>query len=723
MEINFLSGISPSKGINKGEQKRVFLQKSDSVEFKNKKETKERKQSLFKRFKTAFVALFSSLTTALAVIAVSNKKTAALRADNEKIKADNETMKSDNQSLKEQNQDLQTKNSKLQAQLDGIVLPENIDNIVADKVLELNLSGLSYSPTTRIGKEDKDLLSKNNNKNPVIVMPNKYEKTTNRSDAKQLDYPEFEEGKSYSFSFPYMGEVRLKCEDIDFSPIPRTFTNISEAYADSLQWNNDKIARDLMQNFYDGHGQTLGGIKFNVTPTENGKYTVRIEGKSTFSPDKAILLGESSKRYNDKAAGNYGEGLKMVVLKLLREKGAENVDIASANWNVNWQLQDSGLGKKVLAYELDEVPQFDGNYIQFDTDNVDFIKAIINSFDKFYHYNNPAFKCPDFENDMVAVKLIDEKADGKFFINGQAFEVGGSYDGMKSMNIAIKKKPPLKYNGEFIFDPSRDRTSLTKDNLEALGSWVISKENMSKEDAVKLIHSLEEYWGIGTFYGRQHDSAGASFVFGLLKGAYERRDLNIKFPSDKYIADDWKVSSNLKDMYVKAGYKLCCSYFADMGMTSIVDLVQETRKHTPVEPTKSEKNKILILKQAIDLLSDVLMEGNFFTPGELDTKIFIYDRSSELEDKAYKNVNGEAILDGKKSLGFWLDRTYINESSFSDAFATSLHELTHKYGGDESAAFSYKLTDVMQKVFEAINSNPNLAIQLKILEKAWNEQN
>ena len=57
MEINFLSGISPSKGINKGEQKRVFLQKSDSVEFKNKKETKERKQSLFKKFKTAFVLL------------------------------------------------------------------------------------------------------------------------------------------------------------------------------------------------------------------------------------------------------------------------------------------------------------------------------------------------------------------------------------------------------------------------------------------------------------------------------------------------------------------------------------------------------------------------------------------------------------------------------------------------------------------------------------------
>ena len=205
--------------------------------------------------------------------------------------------------------------------------------------------------------------------------------------------------------------------------------------------------------------------------------------------------------------------------------------------------------------------------------------------------------------------------------------------------------------------------------------------------------------------------------------AYDRQDLNIQFPSDKYVSDSWRVSYDLRKMYEHAGYKICSSIFQNIGMRSIEELVTETRKHTPVEPTSAEKNKILILKQAINLLNNVLTEGNFFTPEELDTKIFIYDRSSELEDKAYKRVNGEAILDGKKSLGFWLDRTYINESSFSEVFATSLHELTHKYGGDESAAFSYKLTDVMQKVFEAINSNPNLAIQLKVLEKAWNEQN
>ena len=39
--------------------------------------------------------------------------------------------------------------------------------------------------------------------------------------------------------------------------------------------------------------------------------------------------------------------------------------------------------------------------------------------------------------------LIDKDEKGKIFIAGQAFEVDGKYDGLKGMNIYIKKKPPL----------------------------------------------------------------------------------------------------------------------------------------------------------------------------------------------------------------------------------------------------------------------------------------
>ena len=694
-----VKGIMPSIGSSfatkKIESKKVFVEKRDEFEKTTKVEKKDFKtkaKEFFQKAKNALVVFGAAIVGGLTVFAT-------MKVKNDKIKEECE---------------------KIQKKFDEIVLPEDMQEKINEKLDNLKGTQLSYSPTTRIEVNTGNSKGYINN-NPISVLPEKYEKPNLRLDAKQLIHQQFVQGKPLHIEIPNSSEVKLSFDSSTVKPQPRTLTTVSESYADSLLWDNDKIARDLMQNFYDGHGQTLDGVKLDVQPNNDGKYTVRISGKSTFSADKAILLGESSKKDNANAAGNYGEGLKMVVLKLLREKGADEVNIAANNWNVNWNFEDSGFGKKVLAYKLDEVKPIEGNYIEFNTDNVDFIKAITKSFDRFYHYNNMAFSNPDFENDLMGIKLLEDGEKGTFYIAGQAFEVDGDYEGLDLMNIYIKKKPPQKYKGEYIFDPSRDRTSLNRDNLEALGKWVVSKDNMKKDDVIKLIHSLEDYWDIGTF-NFNHPTIGTAFISGIYEGAKYRDDINIKFPSDKYVAYDWGVSSGLQDMYKRAGYKICSSYFKYLGMPSIDTLVEETRKHKPIEPTESEKNKILILKDAIQLLSPVLKEQGLFSDEELDTKIFIYDKSSEAESKAYENVAGEAIVEKGKSLGFWVDRTYLNRENFSKLLSTSLHELTHKYGGDESENFSYKLTDVMQKVFEAINSNPNLATQLKVLEQAWEAQ-
>ncbi len=34
---------------------------------------------------------------------------------------------------------------------------------------------------------------------------------------------------------------------------------------------------------------------------------------------------------------------------------------------------------------------------------------MINTFDRFYHHNNIAFSCPDFENKIMDIKLTGEK--------------------------------------------------------------------------------------------------------------------------------------------------------------------------------------------------------------------------------------------------------------------------------------------------------------------------
>ena len=156
---------------------------------------------------------------------------------------------------------------------------------------------------------------------------------------------------------------------------------------------------------------------------ENGKYKVRIEGQSQYSQEKAILLGETTKRDNSKAAGNYGEGLKVVVLKLLKEYGASEVNIASDNWNVRFQPMKSNICEKdVLSYSLLKQEPIEGNYLEFETDNEELLKSLTSAINNFYHSNNTDFQNLDFENDMFAIKKLGENEKGSVYIAGQKFE-------------------------------------------------------------------------------------------------------------------------------------------------------------------------------------------------------------------------------------------------------------------------------------------------------------
>ncbi|MBQ9245568.1 hypothetical protein IJ182_04800 [bacterium] len=704
MEINSINNATGNVvifGKLKNYPKTATMQ-NDSIELestKSKKSTFKDKLKLFgEKVKIGLAALAGAVISGLTVFAVMNTK-----VQKEKVKTE-----------------------QLKQALDNVVLPEDFNDKVESKITELSSKELEYDPMKRVNISQTEEIYRQDDNEDAITMPLEREHTNNRADAKVLNYPKFDAKKPYHFEFPTSSEIKITKNEKNFTPQPLTKTTISESYADSLQWNDDKIARDLMQNFFDGHGQTLDGVAIDVNPTKDGKHKVRISGKSIYSADKAILLGESSKKDDLKAAGCYGEGLKMVVLKLLREKGADNVSITSGDWNVNWSFADSGINdKKVLAYELKETEHVDGNYIEFETDNNDFIEAILNSYDKFYHYNNPAFKCPDFENDKLGIKILnDDKAPAKLFIAGQEFEIDGKYNGLQGAHIFIKERPPIKDNGEYIFDPSRDRTSLTSDNIESIGKWLASEKEISKEDCTKALHSLIDYWESYPMFKMDHNGPVRSFTNGLIKGAYYRGDkLRIDFPDEKYVADSIRVSHELKDEYYNAGYKICHPFLEYLGMKSIETLVDKSRQHTPLQPTEAEKNKILILKDALKILAPLLKvkDQPLFTEEELSPTILIFDKDSPEESEVYKDTMAEAIIESRQSLGFWIDKTYL-KSNFADVLGTTLHELTHKYGGDDSSIFSYKLTDVLQKVLENITNNPNIAMQLRVLEEAWNAQ-
>ena len=544
-------------------------------------------------------------------------------------------------------------------------------------------------------------------------------KTTNRANMRVLDIPEIEPSGRFHFEMPKSEEMKVTQIDKtrNFTPRSDQMTNVSESYADSVQWNNDKIARDVLQNFFDGHGQTLDGVRFNFEPVGNGRYRVRIEGDSSYSADKAIFIGESTKRDNAKAAGNYGEGLKMASLKLIRDKGAKDVKIGSDNWDLTFKLMENDLtDKQVMGYDLEKTAKKAGNYIEFETDDRDLLETLRKTINRFYHSGNEHFKTPDFENNIFGLKVLKQPKKGfggidipgekgAIYIAGQRFEYDGDYDGLQGAIIFLKEKPPKN-----VLDPSRDRTTLNQTDLRNISEWLCKRYDLSKEDRIKLINTLEPVWDntetpLGNFFD----------AFAWYQGSI-RGGVHINFP-DNYVAYSPASPELVQDLERK-GYKVCNKNMEDLGMQTIKNLMGDARKHDPIKPTEAQMKKIAVLKEAIKKLAPSL-KAEGFAPAEIDTKIFIFNNTKPKESRLYASALAEAITDGGASKGFWIDKNYLDSANFSEVLETALHEISHKVGGDETAEFSYKLTNVNKRVIHQILEEPQTRSELQALGKLW----
>ena len=531
--------------------------------------------------------------------------------------------------------------------------------------------------------------------------------TSNRSDMQELDVNLLDVKKGFILELP-TGEMKIKKAVL--KPLDAPFevqSNISEKYSESVVWDDNKISRDLLQNFFDGHGQTLDGVKFIIKPMNKNHYKVRIEGKSTYNYREAVLMGESSSHKNVKAAGNYGEGLKMVVLKLLTQKDAPNVKIGSGNWNVTCELKkDQRLDAEVMNYKIEPTEEYDGNFIEFETTDTDFLYMLKKSINRFYHSSNPHFKNPDFENDLFGIKLTGKDEKGGLYISGQRFEYEDNFDNSDGV-IFIKEKIPVD-----IYNMTRDRSSIDSYSFRKISQWLA--EHSSDEECKQIVKCLELHCYDFSMLNKMHDE----FLYSLANRVKNKKTAPIKFP-DNYVASTLYSDHNLEEDLRNNGYKLFPRRYNDIGMRSVLEITKKALQHIPLEPTKTEQVKIILLKKALHLLSN--LTEKHFSQDELDANIYIFDGKSKEENTivTYKYTKAEAIPKDGKCVGFWLDRSYLNQGTFGDVLETTLHELSHKAGGDGTKDFGYKLTDVNGDTLNQIFGNTKTAVELKVINDIW----
>lgn len=376
---------------------------------------------------------------------------------------------------------------------------------------------------------------------------------------------------------------------------------------------------------------------------------------------------------------------------------------------MTYSLEKGNLSSdRVLTYSLDKTPKLDGNYLEFETNDKGLLESLRKTINRFYNSGNEHFKCPDFENEVIGIKNLPKGEKGGIYIAGQRFEFNGSYDGLDDVAIFIKEKPPVD-----ILDPSRDRISLNESNLGDIARWV--QRGTKEEDIPKLLKTLEGSWSKS-----KKDTPMYKFLENLLRTIpIWKRGIAIKFP-DKFVAYS-NASQDLVTDLERKGYTVCNEEFSKIGMQTIHELVGEARKHDVVVPNEIQKKKILVLKEALNKLKPALEEKHF-TPDEMNTHIYMFDNTAAKE-KDYQDTLAEAIIDKGVSKGFWLDKNYLDRSRLSDVLETALHELSHKVGGDESAEFSYKLTNVNRDAIAQIINNSQTKFELQSLSSIWDNLN
>lgn len=490
----------------------------------------------------------------------------------------------------------------------------------------------------------------------------------------------------------------------------------------SRPWENSRLARDLIQNFYDGNGYTMEGVDIKVEKVGE-KYAVKISGKGLYDYDRVLNFGYGSKANDTRSAGQHGEGSKIVLGNLLYSRGAEHVKYSAGKWELDFTADKTKKpSESEIMQTLTEVEKAqNGTSLEFETTDLDLVKELIKAKDYFYSPQNKDFVNLDFENDFFGMKFLPKGEKGNMYVI-QRYEVEGSegLDGtMDGMTLIFKTKPEdqtlteLNNGLPFSLDTGRNRVALSRQKItEMLTRYA---KTLSDEQLVNIIGNMKEVF----LYDNQNKNT--HILEGFAKVAQERK-LKIDFGHDDYIAVDRYPNDDDIHFAKMMGKTLVTSEMALVGVPDLYDYMKVNKGHrSPVtELTPTQAQKLQILEETIKMFSDNLDLANcgIITKGEAEAPKYLYKPTEK------DNTAAEAIIskgNDRVYQGHWVKADYFDNGDFFDLVATWLHETSHKVAGDGKKPFNDRLIKLEQLIVDMSNSDPSFGQKLRVLAQKYNE--
>ncbi len=558
----------------------------------------------------------AGLAIAATVAVASGIKTGKLQKELANLATDNQTLKNQITELTGEKGILNDKIKELQDALDKILSrPSNFDGldkikaqfeeIISARKIDYDFLQAPYQlkrpytyehPTVFKGITPDKITD-------LVAVPNKTTTFTLIDDLKQ----KFSSSGKLELTIPELGQIKpvksnkafIGTRDIEGLG-KTTKTMLKLEYGKRANWSEQKIARDIMQNFYDGHGNTLDGVKVLLEKQADGKTKVKVFGKGLYEPELLQYLGSGNKLQDAANAGGFGEGSKVLVASLLGKGHTDSVKYACADWELIF-----GHNGDIVTSTLNKVQNtLEGNSIEFVTGDKKIIDSIMESINYFRHSSNPDFKDMDFLSDSFGFKILKNGEKGNLYLT-QRFE----YDkpetwenAVEDLTLFFAKKPDpkkfLEITGEN-FAQVRDRTQLTTSDIKNLTRYFASE--MADDELLSAVKRTMPLWQ-DIQLDPETKKPLKAFI-SALGDEMKKRNIYIDMTDLKF-AEVSGANDTVKEYIRSYGYKILPEEFQKLGMYSARDIFSNLSQHKPLMPTANEIQKIKILDEAISVIKE-----------------------------------------------------------------------------------------------------------------------
>lgn len=473
--------------------------------------------------------------------------------------------------------------------------------------------------------------------------------------------------------------VSIKC---NLSHIQTLTSSVTTAWG--VDWDEEYIARDLMQNFFDANRQNLDEVSVRKSGSD-----VVVTAPAPLNLERLFYLG-SEKGEGD--VGQYGEGFKVAATCLLRDHSVTPI-AASGNEVVSLRVSEQSVsGTQLHPVEYDFYSNkntVDGTLLILPNCAPKLAKAVAAGLTHFFYPNNPLLGTKCWSDYSGEFSLYESRTKNGHVFYGNLKR--GQIEGIPVILVINKRYKQIENR----ISKDRDRNAFGDDVMKMFYNH-FARFGLKHDDNGQLIvvQAARPNWERG--HPLLSELAGTRRHRSVWRQESVKRVFQDKFFSRSLLAG---VDSNrmeitqLEKAWCDVGKIPLPSYFSKFGVLNANDEIARQLDQANKEAVKENRRRPTTSEQAaIDLLFSILKQ--------LAPEIVAVLENGAV---AYTVVKAEAMLGAFRSGRSYRAReVFIAErifaSDFSEALAVFLHEHSHIFGHDGSRGFTDALTGLLETV-------------------------